>query len=185
VPLLRKPRLSHQDKPFLLFALWDNAIWQFKILSAGGQSEEVQRDCGLSRIRFSVNLEPFTRTLSSMNLIISWLILSFSVYITALILPGFHIRKTSSVLIIAALFGLLHFLLGWLFFGLLTIATLGIAWLLAFLTRIVVSAIVLVLVDKFTDHLKIDGFKWALLGAVTMSLIGTLAQWALGQAMGS
>lgn len=118
-----------------------------------------------------------------MNLIITWLILSLAVYLTALLLPGFHIKKKSSVLIVAALFGVLHFLLGWLFFSVLTIATLGIAWLLAFLTRIVVSAIVLVLVDKFTDHLKIDGFKWALLGALTMSVIGTAAQWALGQVM--
>lgn len=119
-----------------------------------------------------------------MTLLISWLVLSLAVYLTALILPGFHIKKTSSVLLVAALFGVLHFLLGWLFFGLLTIATLGLAWLLAFITRIVVSAIILTLVDKFTDHLKIDGFKWALLGAITMSLIGTVAQWALAQAMG-
>jgi putative membrane protein len=119
------------------------------------------------------------------NLILSWLLLSLAVYLTALVLPGFHIKKTLSVLIISALFGVLHFLLGWLFFGLLTIATLGIAWLLAFLTRIVVSAIILCLVDKFTSHLKIDGFKWALLGALTMSIIGTGLQWLLGQVLGA
>jgi len=65
------------------------------------------------------------------------------------------------------------------FFTVFTVLTLGIAYLLAFITRIIVSAIVLMIVDKFTRHLTIDGFRWALLGAIMMSLIGTLAQWLL------
>jgi len=116
-----------------------------------------------------------------MSVLISWLILSLAVYLTALILPGFHIKKTSSVLIVAALFGVLHFVLGWFFFTVFTVLTLGVAYLLAFITRIIISAIVLMIVDKFTRHLTIDGFRWALLGAIVMSLIGTLAQYLIQQ----
>lgn len=119
-----------------------------------------------------------------MSVLISWLILSLSVYVTALALPGFHVKKTSSVLIVAALFGILHFLLGWFFFTVFTVLTLGIAYLLAFITRIFVSAIILMIVNKFSRHLTIDGFGWALLGAFTMSLLGTLAQYLLQQATG-
>lgn len=114
-----------------------------------------------------------------MSILISWLVVSLSVYLTALALPGFHIKKTSSVLLIAALFGVLNFLLGWFFFTVFTVLTLGLAYLLAFITRVIVNAIILMIVDKATDHLKIDGFKWALAGAILMSLIGTGAQWLI------
>lgn len=112
-----------------------------------------------------------------MRLILSWLILSLAVWVTAAILPGFHIKGVKSAIIVAAIFGVLNFLLGWLLFGIFTVATLGIAWLLAFITRWIINAILLVLTDKLTDHLKIDGFRWALGGALVMSLVGTLGEW--------
>lgn len=112
-----------------------------------------------------------------MNILLSWLILSFAVWVTAAILPGFHVKNFSSAILVALLFGVLHFLLGWLFFTVFTIATLGIAYLLAFLTRWIITAIILKLTDKLTDRLKIDSFGWALLGALVMSAIGTLGQY--------
>ena len=112
-----------------------------------------------------------------MSLILSWLILSFAVWITAAILPGFHIKSVKSALLVAAIFGVLNFLLGWLLFAVFTVATLGIAWLLAFITRWIINAILLVITDKLTDHLKIDGFGWALGGALLMSLAGTVGEW--------
>jgi uncharacterized membrane protein YvlD (DUF360 family) len=57
--------------------------------------------------------------------------------------------------------------------------TLGLAWLLAFITRWIINAILLVLTDKLTDHLKIDSFGWALLGSLMMSAIGTLGEWVV------
>ena len=104
-----------------------------------------------------------------MRLILSWLILSLAVWVTAAVLPGFHIKGPKSAVLVAAIFGVLNFLLGWLLFAIFTVATLGIAWLLAFITRWIINAILLVIVDKLTDHLKIDGFRWALGGALVMS----------------
>ena len=114
-----------------------------------------------------------------MRLILSWLILSLAVWVTAAILPGFHIKGPKSALLVAAIFGVLNFLLGWLLFAIFTVATLGIAWLLAFITRWIINAILLIIVDKLTDHLKIDGFRWALGGALVMSLVGTLGEWVV------
>lgn len=118
-----------------------------------------------------------------MSLLLSWLILSIAVWITAIVLPGFHVKNFVSAIIVAAIFGVLNFLLGWLFFAVFTIATLGLAWLLAFITRWIINAILLVLTDKLTDHLTVDSFWWALGGALMMSLIGTLGQWLLGGLM--
>jgi putative membrane protein len=112
-----------------------------------------------------------------MELVLSWLILSVAVWLTAAILPGFHVKNFGSAILVAAVFGVLNFLLGWLMFAVFTVVTLGIAWLLAFLTRWLINAILLVLTDKLTDHLHIDGFGWALGGALMMSVLGTIGEW--------
>lgn len=98
---------------------------------------------------------------------------------SAAVLPGFHVKSPKSALLVAAIFGVLNFLLGWLLFAIFTVATLGIAWLLAFITRWLINAILLVVTDKLTDHLKIDSFGWALGGALVMSLAGTLGEWVV------
>jgi putative membrane protein len=114
-----------------------------------------------------------------MRLILSWLILSAAVWITSKLLRGFRIKDAQSAFIVAAIFGLLNFLLGWILFALFTVATLGIAWLLAFITRWIINALLLMLTDKLTDHLKIDSFGWALGAAFVMSALGTIGQWLL------
>lgn len=118
-----------------------------------------------------------------MDLLLSWLILSFAVWITAAVLPGFHVKSFGSALLVAAIFGSLNFLLGWLLFAVFTVATLGIAWLLAFITRWIIDSILLILTDRLTNHLSIDSFAWALGGALMMSLIGTAGQMLLRAAM--
>jgi putative membrane protein len=114
-----------------------------------------------------------------MSLILSWLVLSFAVWLTAVVLPGFHVRSAGSALIVAAIFGVLNFLLGWLLFAVFTVATLGLAWLLAFLTRWIINALLLKLTDALTDRLTIDSFGWALGGALMMSVLGTLGEWVV------
>ena len=112
-----------------------------------------------------------------MSFILSWLILAVAVWITAEVLPGFHLKSFGSAVLVAALFGILNFLLGWLFFAVFTIATLGLAWLFAFITRWIINAIILKITDALTDHLTIDSFAWALGGALMMSALGTLGEW--------
>lgn len=112
-----------------------------------------------------------------MSMLLSFIILSLAVWITATVLPGFHVKSTASALIVAAIFGILNFLLGWLFFAVFTIATLGIAYLLAFITRWIINAILLKITDALTDHLTIDSFGWALGGALMISVIGTVGEY--------
>lgn len=119
-----------------------------------------------------------------MELLLTWLITSLAVWITAAILPGFHVKNFGSALLVAAIFGILNVLLGWLFFAVFTIATLGIAWILAFLTRWIINAILLKITDALTSHLKIDNFGWALLGALMISLVSALSHLLLGSLLG-
>lgn len=111
------------------------------------------------------------------SILLSWLILTVAVWLTAEFLPGIRVKSFGSAAVVAALFGLLNFLLGWLFFTVFTIATLGIAFLLAFITRWIIDAIILKIVDSVSDRIDIDGFRWALFGALVMSLLGTGGEW--------
>ena len=114
-----------------------------------------------------------------MGLLISWLILSAAVWLTAAVLPGFHVKDFKGAVIVAAIFGLLNFFLGWLLFAILGVATLGLAWLLWFVTRWIINALLLAFTDRLTDHLKIDSFGWALLGALVISVVSSVVQMVL------
>ena len=112
-----------------------------------------------------------------MAVLVSWLILSAAVWLTALILPGMRVRGFVGAVVTAALFGILNWLLGWFFFVLIGLGTLGLGFLFAFITRWIVNAIVLKIVDALTDRLTIDGFGWAFIAGLVMSMLGTLGQW--------
>lgn len=114
-----------------------------------------------------------------MGILLSWLILSFAVWLTAVVLPGFHVKSLWDAVVVALIVGLLNFFLGWLFFAVFTIATLGLAWLLAFITRWIINAIILKFADAMTDRLKIDSFGWALGGAFVISVFGAIGDWIM------
>lgn len=114
-----------------------------------------------------------------MEMLLSWLILAAAVWIAAVVLPGMKVRGGASVLLVAAIFGVLNFFLGWLLFVVIGIGTLGLGFLLAFLTRLVVDAVLLKLIDGLTTRLSIRGFGTALLAALIMAGVGTAGEYVL------
>jgi putative membrane protein len=111
-----------------------------------------------------------------LSILLSWLVLSLSVLVVAAILPGMTIARPLDAVIVAAMLGVVNFLIGWLLFFIIGIATLGLGFLLAFLTRWLVNAIVLQLVATMTTRLTVRSFGTALLAALLMSLFGSLAE---------
>ncbi|MFW6067726.1 MAG: phage holin family protein [Myxococcota bacterium] len=118
-----------------------------------------------------------------LELLLNWLILSVAVWVTAVILPGVHVRSFGAAVFVAALFGVLNYVLGWLLFTVIGIATLGLGFLLAFITRWVVNTLVLKLTDALTRKLDIDTWGMAFVAALVMSGIGTLGEWLLGKVL--
>ncbi len=114
-----------------------------------------------------------------MHILLSWLVLTISFWITAAILPGFQVKSFGSAIGVAALFGILNWLLGWLIYVALGIATLGLGFLLAFITRWIVMALLLKLTDSLSSNFKVKSFGTAVIGALLMSGIGTLAEYGL------
>jgi putative membrane protein len=112
-----------------------------------------------------------------MSIFLSWLVLALIIYLTAMLLPGFEVKGFGGALIVAAIFGILNWAIGWLLFVLIGIATLGLGFLLAFLTRWLVNAILLLVVSGLSERFRVRSFGVALLGAAVMAGLGTLAQW--------
>jgi putative membrane protein len=112
------------------------------------------------------------------SILISWLILSGAFWATAALLPGFELKGgVKSALVVAAVFGVINWLIGWLLFVLLGVASLGIGFLLAFITRWVVNAILLKVTNALSSRLNIVSFKVALVAALLISAFGTFGQW--------
>ena len=114
---------------------------------------------------------------------LQWLILAVSFLITAKIVPGVRLSGFWDAIVVAAIFGVLNFLLGWLLYVFIGIATLGIGFLLSFLLRWVVNAILLKITDAFTSRLDVRSFGTALIAALVMSLLGKAGLYLAHMAM--
>ncbi|WP_020402678.1 phage holin family protein [Gracilimonas tropica] len=97
----------------------------------------------------------------------AWLLNSVSVYATASLLRGVHIKNFWSAIFVAALLAIVNILIKpiLLFLSLpITILTFG-------LFVLVINAALIMLVDKMVDGFKVESFSWALIFGVVMSVI--------------
>jgi putative membrane protein len=113
------------------------------------------------------------------HILVSWLILAASVGLTAAVLPGMKVRGFWGAIVAAAIFGLLNYFVGWLFFFGIGVATLGLGFLLTFVTRVLVNAILLKLTDAFTRSISVRGLGTAILGGLLIAVFGTAGEWLL------
>jgi putative membrane protein len=107
-------------------------------------------------------------------LLAKWLISSAAIWLTAELLPGFSVKGFKGALLVALILGLLDALVGWFLFVVIGLGTLGIGFLLAFATRWLVMAILLVVTDKLSDNLKIRSFGLAFVGAIVITTLSAL-----------
>jgi putative membrane protein len=115
-----------------------------------------------------------------MALLLSWITVALGLWVADKLLGGFEVSGDwKSYALVAALLGVLQFLLGWLIYVVLGIATLGLGFLLSFVTRLIVSAVILLVADKLSRRLSIRGFVPALLAAIIISLTGSVVDLVL------
>jgi putative membrane protein len=118
-------------------------------------------------------------TLAAMGLLISWLAVTMGLWLASRIIPGFRIGEIKDAAVVAIVFGVLNWLLGWLLFVIIGIGTLGIPLLLGlgFLVRWVVLTLVLKLTDALMERLKIDGWAPAFWAAAVISAVSVVVDW--------
>ncbi|KFE98060.1 membrane protein [Chryseobacterium formosense] len=106
-----------------------------------------------------------------MNLIIRLLITAIVAFLLTKILPGVHFEGFSTAVIFAIVLGLLNLIVKPVLslFGLpLTIITLG-------FFALVINAIIILIADYFIDSMTVDGFWWAFIFSILLSIITSLA----------
>jgi putative membrane protein len=111
-----------------------------------------------------------------LSLLIAWLTVAVGLWLADKLIPDFEVTGGwVSYAIVSALLGVLQFLIGWLLYVLLGVVSLGLGFLFSFVTRLIVSAIVLRLTGALSSRLKIGGFIPALLAAVILALTSSAA----------
>lgn len=106
-----------------------------------------------------------------MVLLTRWLVITAAILLASSLLSGIHVASVPTAFLAAAILGILNTFLRPVLLLLtlpLTVLTLGI---FAF----VLNALMLLLVAYFVPGLEIDGFFWAFLGALMISIASWLA----------
>ncbi|MBV8325083.1 phage holin family protein [Chryseobacterium sp.] len=106
-----------------------------------------------------------------MNLIIRLFVTAIVAYLLTKILPGVHFEGFSSAIIFAIVLGVLNIFVKPVLslFGLpLTIITLG-------FFALVINAGIIMIADYFIDSMVVDGFWWAFIFSILLSIVTSLA----------
>lgn len=107
-----------------------------------------------------------------MNLLIRLFITALVAYGLSTVLSGVHIPQFTTALILALVLALLNTFIK----PILVILTFPITIITLGLFLFVINALIILLADKFMDGIKIDGFWWALLFSLLLSVVSSFAQ---------
>jgi putative membrane protein len=102
-----------------------------------------------------------------MNFFLKVLISSFAVLITSYLLPGAHVSSFIAAVIVAFVLGLLNMLLK----PILIVLTIPVTILSLGLFLLVINAFIVQIAAYFVKGFQVDGFWWALLFSIILSVI--------------
>lgn len=105
-----------------------------------------------------------------MNIIINWIISGLAILITAYLLPGVHVVDFITALMVALVLGIVNAFIK----PILIILTLPINILTLGLFTFVINAFLVILTMNLVKGFQVDGFLWALLFSLVLSVISTI-----------
>lgn len=111
-----------------------------------------------------------------MHIILSILSLSLIIFLIAQFLPAVHVKNFQTAIIVALVYSILNFFLGWI----VTIISLPLIFLTLGLFKLVINAFFLWVTDKIVDDFKIDGFWWTIVTASLIAVSSMLVNSILG-----
>jgi putative membrane protein len=104
-----------------------------------------------------------------MKILINWIISAMIIFIVAYIVPGVHITSFAAALAVALVLGIINAFLK----PVLIILTLPINILTLGLFTLVINALLIMLVSKIVPGFVIDGFLWAFVFGIALSISNT------------
>jgi len=104
-----------------------------------------------------------------MRLIINLILNTLAVAVAAYVLPGVFVESAVAALVVAILLGVVNVVVK----PLLVLLTLPITVVTLGLFLFVINALMILLVDWLVPGFQVDGFWWALLFSLVVSLVGS------------
>jgi uncharacterized membrane protein YvlD (DUF360 family) len=111
------------------------------------------------------------------NILLGWLSATLGLWLAAKVLRGVRLSSFVDAVWAGALTGILLWALSGPLFVLLGIGTLGIGFLLWFVTRWVAAALIILLASKLSGRLEVKGFVNALVTSFIIAAIGVVVRW--------
>jgi putative membrane protein len=103
------------------------------------------------------------------NIVVGWIISTLAVLCAAYILPGVHINDFITALVVALVLGIINTFLK----PLILILTLPVNLLSLGLFTLVINAFLILLATKIVPGFYVDGFWWALIFSIVLSVINS------------
>lgn len=104
-----------------------------------------------------------------MSILINWLVSALAVLAAGYLLPGVHIANFITALVVALVLGIINAFLK----PILLILTLPINMLTLGLFTFVINAFLIILTSYLVPDFKVDGFLWALVFGIVLSVINS------------
>ncbi|THB78862.1 MAG: phage holin family protein [Desulfobacteraceae bacterium] len=98
------------------------------------------------------------------------IILSVAVFIVSSLLPGIYIKSYGTAIVVAVLYSIINFFLGWL----LVILSLPFIILTLGLFTFIINAVLLWMTDKIVNDFEIKGFGTTILASLLISVTNSI-----------
>ncbi len=105
-----------------------------------------------------------------MSLIINWLVSALAIILAAYLLPGVQVADFTTALIAALVLGIINAFIK----PVLILLTLPVNILTLGLFTFVINAIIILLTANLVPGFRVDGFLWALIFSIVLSLINSI-----------
>jgi putative membrane protein len=105
-----------------------------------------------------------------MNWIVRFFLTGLAVVLAAYLLPGVSVEDYWTALIVAAVLGLVNIFVK----PILVVLTIPITFITLGLFLLAINAFMILLADYFVDDFTVDGFWWALLFSLILSLFNSM-----------
>jgi uncharacterized membrane protein YvlD (DUF360 family) len=115
----------------------------------------------------------------AVSILVGWASATLGLWLAANMLRGVRLQSFGDAIWAGALLGVLQWALTWGVAVALGIATLGIGFLLWFITRWIASAIVILIASALSSRLEVRGFWNALVTAFIVAATGSVLRWFL------
>jgi putative membrane protein len=126
-----------------------------------------------------------------MHVLLHLAVLALTILVLSWVLPSVRIRSAGTAVVVAIVFSVLNFFLGWLIWVVLFVPALMTLGLLFFFVPFIVNAVMLWLTDKLLANFEIESTGALLVSAVVITLVNgafnahLLRAVALGHPQGS